>query len=101
MEMTLTQSEKEIRIVVSGEIDERGAEDLKRRFGQVKLSEGINVTFDFAEVTHVGSSGLGKLLLFYKMVASHDGSIRIERLSGPIYDLFQQLKLNTIFALSR
>jgi len=101
MQMTLTQSGKDTRVTVSGEIDERGAEDLKRSFGQINLSEGVNVTCDFAEVTHVGSSGLGKLLLLYKMVASHGGSVRIERLSAPIYDLFQQLKLNTIFTLTR
>ncbi len=101
MEMTLTHSEKEIHAKVSGEIDERGAEDLKRRFGQVKLSDGIGVTFDFGDVTHIGSSGLGKLLLFYKMVSSYNGSIRFERLSQPVYDLFQQLKLNTIFGISR
>jgi anti-sigma B factor antagonist len=101
MDMTITQAENSVRIAVSGEIDERGAEELKRRFSEVKLPTGVNVVFDFAGVTHIGSAGIGKLLLFYKTVSSCAGTIRIERAPTSIYDLLQQLKLDTIFTISK
>ncbi|MFH0996148.1 MAG: STAS domain-containing protein [Pseudomonadota bacterium] len=101
MQIIITQSENSARITVSGEIDEHGAEEFKRRFAEVRLTANITVAFDFSGVTHIGSAGLGKLLLFYKSVASHGGVIRIERVSPAIYDLLAQLKLDTIFTISR
>jgi len=101
MVLTLTQSEKEARIVVKGEIDERGAEELKRRFAEIKLTPGIGVALDFAGVTHIGSAGIGKLLLFYKTVASYGGTVRIERVEAHIYDLLQQLKLGAILTITK
>ena len=101
MEITVTHSEANVHIVLKGEIDERGAEALKQRFGEIKLSDNMNIVFDFGGVRHIGSAGLGKLLLIYKTVAAHGGSVRIERIPAPIYDLLQQLKLNTILTLVR
>ncbi len=101
MLLNLDQSEKGARIVISGEIDEHGAEELKRRLSEIRLATGIRVVFDFSGVTHIGSAGIGKLLLFYKSVAPHRGFIRIEKASPPVYELFQQLKLDTILTVTR
>ncbi len=101
MNLAITQSEKSARIAINGEIDEFGSEELKRRFAEIKLTSGINLVFDFAGVTHIGSAGIGKLLLFYKNVASIGGTIRIESVTPPIYDLFQQLKLGTILTITK
>ena len=101
MEIAVNVSTDSAHIVVSGEIDEQGAEDLKRRFGEIDLSKAKTVTFDFAGVTQIGSAGLGKLLLFYKAAASKGGNIRVERVSQNLSELFQQLKLDTIFSITR
>jgi anti-sigma B factor antagonist len=101
MEVAVTQVGNSPHIVVRGEVDERGAEELKHRFGELKLVAGADVVFDFGGVTHIGSAGIGKLLLFYKTVASIGGTIQIERATATIVDLFQQLKLDTIFTMSK
>jgi anti-anti-sigma factor len=101
MEITVTQVGNSPHIVVRGEIDERGAEELKLRFGELKLAADANVVFDFGGVTHIGSAGIGKLLLFYKTVASNGGAIRIEKAPATIIDLLCQLKLDTIFTIAK
>ncbi len=101
MQISISQTGDDTRIVVRGDIDERGAEELKRRFTELKFPKAARVTFDFSGVPHIGSSGIGKLLLFYKAVAADGGSIRIERVPADIYDLLQQLKLDTIFSIAK
>ena len=101
MDINLNVSGEVARFVIAGEIDEQGADDMKRRFGEVNLSQTKTVAFDFNTVTHIGSAGLGKLLLFYKKVAAAGGTMQVERVSADIGDLLQQLKLDTIFTVTR
>ncbi len=57
------------------------------------------VRIDFTEVTFIGSSGIGKLLLFYKNIAVHGGRLEVYGLSAAIHELFLELKLDTIFTI--
>jgi anti-anti-sigma factor len=84
-----------------GNIDERRAEELKRHFRDLDPSTINEVVFDFRNVNHIGSAGIGKLLLFYKDMALNGGKIRIENASETVYELFNVLKLDTIFVVSR
>ena len=43
---------------------------------------------------------MGKLLLFYKTMASVGGTIAIVNIGPEIYTLMKQLKLDTVFDLS-
>lgn len=101
MELTVTSHGDTARFSVAGAIDEQGAEDLKQRFRELDFSFLKEVVFDFGGVNHIGSAGIGKLLLFYKALAVQEGRIVIENISGTIYDLFMTLKLDAIFTLSR
>ncbi len=101
MELTVTQHGNSARFEIRGNIDERGAEDLKRRFRELNASSLKEVVFDFGKVNHIGSAGIGKLLLFYKDLAVTGGGIRIENVSESVYDLLGVLKLDTIFTITR
>jgi anti-sigma B factor antagonist len=60
-----------------------------------------NLVIDFHETTHIGSAGIGKLLLFYKDMAANDGKVRLENLSRDLYEMFTALKLDTVFTILR
>ena len=66
------------RLIVGGDLDEQGADALKKAFHGLSLGSLKTVAFDFARVTHVGSAGLGKLLLFYKKSATVGCDMRVE-----------------------
>lgn len=101
MEIAVTHEGEVVRFEVGGVIDERGAEDIKRRFGELNASSFKEVIFDFRTVKHIGSAGIGKLLLFYKDLAIRGGNIRIENASETVYDLLRVLKLDTLFPISK
>ncbi len=101
MELTITQEGERAKFVVAGKIDESGSEILKRRFRELNMSSLKELTLDFGKVSHIGSAGIGKLLLFYKDLALRGGEIRIENMSEAVSELFKMLKLDTIFIMSR
>ena len=100
MEMTITPSAGKVNIRLIGSIDERGAEELKRRFLELDVNNLQDVLFDFGGVTFIGSAGIGKLLLFYRNVASQGGKISIVNMSKDIFTMFKVVKLDKIFNIS-
>ena len=85
---------------LSGTIDEEGAAALKKQFNALPKSQIKELVIDLAAVSHIGSSGIGKLLLFYKHIATRNGTIRLIRVPQPIHDLFTELRLDTLFSMS-
>ncbi|MFQ6757189.1 MAG: anti-sigma factor antagonist [Deltaproteobacteria bacterium] len=96
---TATQGET-ASLTLSGTIDEEGAATLKQQFNTLPHSQLKELVVDLAGVSRIGSSGIGKLLLFYKHMAAHGGTIRLTRVPQPIHDLFTELRLDTLFSMS-
>lgn len=96
---TTTQGET-VFFTLSGTIDEEGAAALKQQFNALPHPQVKELVIDLADVSHIGSSGIGKLLLFYKSMAANEGTIRLVRVPQPIHDLFTELRLNTLFSMS-
>ncbi|MDM8521802.1 STAS domain-containing protein [Desulfococcaceae bacterium HSG8] len=101
MEIIVSQEGDRALFKVRGDIDELGAEDLKNRFRELDISSLREASFDFGKVNHIGSAGIGKLLLFYKDLALKGGKIKILNVSETIYELLKVLKLDTIFDISK
>ena len=100
MEVFVTGGANIATLRLSGTIDEKGAELMKQRFRELSLEHIKEITLDFSGVTLIGSAGIGKLLLFYKDVTAHGGTIRLLNLPRDIRDLFLELNLNTLFTMS-
>ncbi len=99
MNITSTRDNNAVRLVLQGEIDELAAEELKKRFRDVALSAPQRVDVDFAGVSHIGSAGIGKLLVFYKDLAIHGAALSLTRVPSPIFHLFREMKLDSIFTV--
>lgn len=98
MEITVSRNENSGRVEIRGDVDEKGAELLK-----AKLREMANlkeVTIDMGDVAYIGSSGIGKLLLFYKNIAMQGGRVFLVNVQNDVLQLFRELKLDTIFVIS-
>jgi anti-sigma B factor antagonist len=100
MNITLNRENHLVRLTLQGEIDELAAEELKKYLRDVALTAPQRVELNFAAVTHIGSAGIGKLLVFYKDLAIHGAVLSLVRVPGPIYHLFREMKLDSIFSIS-
>lgn len=101
MDVSVSHNQDNVNFTINGEIDEQGAEEIKTKFLELDKSAFKNVTFDFARVSHIGSAGIGKLLLIYKDIAINGGEVRVINLSEAIYTLFLTLKLNSVFTITK
>jgi anti-sigma B factor antagonist len=87
-------------MIIKGNIDEQGANELKKSFLNLNTTSIDHVTIDMSNVNHIGSSGIGKLLLFYKDFAVKGGKITLNNVSRSLYDLFKVVKLDTLMKIN-
>ncbi|HLZ20111.1 MAG TPA: STAS domain-containing protein [Smithellaceae bacterium] len=99
MDIKVSQTGDSGRLEIFGDIDEKGAEAFKARLQELKTAKKVEI--DFSHVGYIGSSGIGKLLLFYKNVTLEGGKVTVSNLSSDLYSLFRELKLDTIFTITQ
>jgi anti-sigma B factor antagonist len=97
MDIKITRDGDKGMAEINGDIDEKGAEILKAKVKE--LDNVKEITIDLGGVGYMGSSGIGKLLLFYKKIGVQGGKIRVVNVRPDLYRLFQELKLDTIFTV--
>ena len=98
MDLKITQDADKGYIEIIGDIDEKGAEILKSKLQEMNQLKTVEI--DFRNVEYIGSSGIGKLLLFYKNLAIHGGILSVTHLQPDLFRLFKELKLDTIFLIT-
>lgn len=91
----------ELVLTLAGSVDQVGAKELKQHLDGLDLAGVDRVTVDFKNVSYIGSAGVGKLLLLYKNLPSHDTPMSLIGLSPDIMDLFKEMELGEIFSLNR
>lgn len=101
MTTNITWTDGELRIVVEGDIDERGAEQLKEQFREWQRHETRQVTVDLGRVNHLGSAGIGKILVLYKDLAARNARLALVNVPGSIYGLLCEMRLNVLFSISK
>jgi anti-sigma B factor antagonist len=97
MNIRIANEGEKTTVYLSGSIDIPGAETLKKSFNQIAENNPKEVCIDFDEVNFIGSSGIGKLLLFYKKFTSKGGKVQILNLNKEIKALFKAIKLDKLF----
>lgn len=101
MAISIVNESGKITIMVDGVIDEQGAEELKGNFTQLQAAPPPYVVLNLSGVNHIGSSGIGKILLFYKNLAIKNSRLEVIGLTPMLFELFQELKLDSLFSISK
>jgi len=86
-------------IKVSGIIDNDNAEELKKHLSDVQDKNVKDATLDLSLVPSITSSGIGKLLVFYKALDSKGGKITIDGIHSNLLKLFKSIKLDKLFEI--
>ena len=101
MEITIINEPGKDAIDVNGHIDEKGAEELKSAFAKLQTGSTPLVVLNLNGVDQIGSSGIGKILLFYKNLAINDRRLAVVGLSPMLFELFHELKMDSLFSITR
>lgn len=100
MDCNVTQQGETVHFRLTGKVDEEGAELLKRHFTCLQLTSVKELVIDMQGCSAIGSSGIGKMLLFYKHLAAHQATMRLEHVPRATYELLRELKLHTLFEIT-
>lgn len=87
-------------IKVEGILNSENAYILQERLNEVLASDAKVLELDFFDCRGVSSSGIGKILLFYKDFIGRGGEIEVTRCSNTVYELFSMLKINQLFTVN-
>ena len=101
MELTVEEENGRIVFVPQGAIDEDGADTIKWQFKAAYRHDIKHVVFDFGAVSHIGSAGIGKLMLIYKDLAANQAELKVVNTSPAIFDLLRIVKLDAIFSITK
>lgn len=99
MKIQITRDANRANITLFGDIDECGAEEIKIAFRDVSSGSPQEVSVDMQGVSHIGSAGIGKLLVFYKDLAIKGARLSLIRVPPAIAHLLREMKLDTLFSI--
>lgn len=89
-------------IIPGGNIDLTNAERLKEEFEElVEDKDILHIEIDFKNVKKIDSSGLGKILLFHKIMREKGGSIQLKNVNSEyVLKVFDMVDLNQVININ-
>jgi anti-sigma B factor antagonist len=100
MTIDLTFSENVATMKIEGILNSENAHVLQEKLSEVMASNATMLELDLLDCRNISSTGIGKILLFYKDFISKGGEIEVIRSSNSVYELFSMLKLNQLFTVN-
>jgi anti-sigma B factor antagonist len=100
MEVTTRKTDDALFVKVSGAVDTEAAEVLRTELGKVLKQHPKKVVMDLSLVPTMGSSGIGKILIFFKGLDGGNASFEIKGIHENLYNIFKAVKLDKLFPIS-
>lgn len=99
MDIKVNYSEKSATIQVNGKLDATNSHKLKEVFNKIDHPQHPEVILDFTDLEMIDSSGIGKILVFYKKVKENNGNLIIRNPNSYICEIFDLIQLNKIIEI--
>lgn len=100
MDVATKQKGDEVTVKVSGAVDTDAAERLRAELAKIVKLSPKAVIMDLSKVPSIGSSGIGKILAFYKELNKAKASFEIKGIHENLYNIFKSIKLEKLFPIS-
>ncbi|HDP25273.1 MAG TPA: anti-sigma factor antagonist [Deltaproteobacteria bacterium] len=87
-------------VKVTGPVDTNEAELLRNELYKIIKQKPHKVVMDLSLVPTMGSSGIGKILIFFKGLNSMGSHFEIKGIHKNLYGVFKAVKLDKLFSIS-
>jgi len=91
--------DNKIILELSGYLDTINSEELKEELNSLQIEENQEIIIDLADVDFIGSTAIGRILLFYKKVKDKKVNISFRNLNEDIRKLFEVIGLDQLFVI--
>jgi anti-sigma B factor antagonist len=100
MDISLQFLDSKALMKISGAVTSEDVFELQDKLNEVLNSEIKKLDMDLSGCRSMCSSGIGKILYFYKSFQEAGGEFEIVKSSPSIYELFTTIKLNQLFNIN-
>ena len=100
MDVTTKTTGDALFIKVSGAVDTSAAEILRTELNKIAGQKPKKVVMDLSLVPTMGSSGIGKILMFFKSLDGSKANFEIKGIHENLYNIFKAVKLDKLFPIS-
>jgi anti-sigma B factor antagonist len=102
MDIELKRKGDVLSIVIDGNIYTDGGHKLGISLQEAMEMDGVkSIQFDLSTVRTITSSGIGKLMNFFKFIDSKKGTMTVKGISDQLYKQFMEIHLDRIFQISK
>jgi anti-anti-sigma factor len=102
MDIELDKKGDSLKIVIDGNIDTDGGHKLAVSLQEAMDMDGIkSVVFDLTTVRTITSSGIGKIMNFFKFIDGKKSSMSVKGISDQLYKQFMEIHLDRIFPITK
>jgi anti-sigma B factor antagonist len=102
MDIELDKKGDTLKIVIDGNIDTDGGHKLGVSLQEAMEIDGVKtVVFDLTTVRTITSSGIGKIMNFFKFIDGKKATMSVKGISDQLYKQFMEIHLDRIFPVSK
>lgn len=99
MKFNVSRTNGRVNVKIIGPVDWVHTENLDFEFSKLLAWDFNEAVFNLSSVPFITSSGIGKLLVFYKRAKSKGRRIRIKGINHNLFNLFKTIKLDQLFPM--
>jgi len=97
----LIENGEEKKLVFDGRVDNEGTKIFQNGLDEILVKNFSKISLDFSKITFINSSGIGKLLLFYKKFKNKGGELVISGINDDVYALFNAILLDKLIKIEK
>jgi anti-anti-sigma factor len=99
MEVKVSERDGVVTVTLTGGIHMEQADELLDVFNSIIEKKPKEVVIDLSDLKSITSSGIGKIVLLYKGLHKHKGTLRIEGVNETIMQIFKIVKLDRLMVI--
>jgi anti-sigma B factor antagonist len=101
VEMRVT-GDMAVAVIIPSKLDDSNAEPISQQLSALaEVSEQKNLDVDLGNVRYLDGGAMGKIVGLHRKVRAAGGRLRLLNVEGPVYEVFQVTKLDTILDIQR
>jgi anti-sigma B factor antagonist len=102
MDIELDKKGDALKIIIDGNIDTDGGHKLAVSLQEAMEMDGVKtVVLDLTTVRTITSSGIGKIMNFFKFIDGKKGNMSVKGISDQLYKQFMEIHLDRIFPITK
>lgn len=102
MDIDLQKQGKTVKVTIDGNIDTDGGHRLSVALQEImEMDDYKEVVFDLSTVRTITSSGIGKLMNFFKFIDANGKGMAIRGISDSLHTQFMEIHLDRIFPIGK